>query len=89
MVGSRLRKARRLAGNQTPFMKANAPCPVNVTVPSLRQFPVISYIAGITGQFYPAWTDFIRKLARIIKSDVTAFADDGVTYIQLDAPRNN
>ena len=89
MVGAKLRKTRRLAGNQTPFAKANAPGPVKATVPSLRQFLAISYISGITGQFYPARTDFIRKLARIIKSEVTPLADDGVAYLQLDAPRSN
>jgi len=87
VVGAKLRQTRRLTGNQTPFVMANAPGPVKVTVPSPSQFPAISYLAGITDQFYPTRSDLIRELAGIVKSEVTALADDGVAYIQLDAPR--
>tara|TARA_B100000745_G_scaffold288752_1_gene226392 strand:+ start:3115 stop:3588 length:474 start_codon:yes stop_codon:yes gene_type:complete len=51
VVGAKLRQTRRLTGNQTPFVMANAPGPVKVTVPSPSQFPAISYLAGITDQF--------------------------------------
>ena len=87
VVGAKLRQTRRLTGNQTPFLMANAPGPVKVTVPSPSQFPAISYLAGITDQFYPTRSDLIRELSGIVKSEVAALADDGVAYIQLDAPR--
>ena len=87
VVGAKLRQARRLAGNQTPFVMANAPGPVKVTVPSPSQFPAISFQAGITDQFYPTRTDLLAELASIIRSEVAALAADGVAYIQLDAPR--
>ena len=87
VVGAKLRQTRRLTGNQTPFVMANAPGPVKVTVPSPSQFPAISYLAGITDQFYPTRSDLIRELSGIVKSEVAALADDGVAYIQLDAPR--
>ena len=87
VVGAKLRQTRRLTGNQTPFVMANAPGPVKVTVPSPSQFPAISYLAGITDQFYPTRSDLIRELSGIVKSEVAALADDCVAYIQLDAPR--
>jgi len=87
VVGAKLRQTRRLTGNQTPFVMANAPGPVKVTVPSPSQFPAISYLAGITDKFYPTRSDLIRELSGIVKSEVAALADDGVAYIQLDAPR--
>ena len=87
VVGAKLRQTRRLTGNQTPFVMANAPGPVKVTVPSPSQFPAISYLAGITDQFYPTRSDLIRELSGIVKSEVAALAEDGVAYIQLDAPR--
>ena len=87
VVGAMLRQTRRLTGKQTPFVMANAPGPVKVTVPSPSQFPAISYLAGITDQFYPTRSDLIRELSGIVKSEVAALADDGVAYIQLDAPR--
>ena len=87
VVGAMLRQTRRLTGNHTPFVMASAPGPVKVTVPSPSQFPAISYLAGITDQFYPTRSDLIRELSGIVKSEVAALADDGVAYIQLDAPR--
>jgi 5-methyltetrahydropteroyltriglutamate--homocysteine methyltransferase len=87
VVAAKLRKARRLTGNQAPFLMANGPGLVKVTVPSPNQFPAISFQAGITDQFYPTRSDLIRDLADIVKSEVAALADDGVAYIQLDAPR--
>ena len=87
VVGAKLRQTRRLTGNQTPFVMANAPGPVKVTVPSPSQFPAISCLAGITDQFYPTRSDLIRELSGIVKSEVAALAEDGVAYIQLDAPR--
>ena len=87
VVGAKLRQTRRLPGNQTPFVMANAPGPVKVTVPSPSQFPAISFQAGITDQFYPTRTDLLAELASIIRSEVAALAADGVAYIQLDAPR--
>ena len=87
VVGAKLRQTRRLTGNQTPFVMANAPGPVKVTVPSPSQFPAISYLAGITDQFYPTRSDLIRELSGIVKSEVAALAEDGVAHIQLDAPR--
>ena len=87
VVGAKLRQTRRLTGNQTPFVMANARGPVKVTVPSPSQFPAISFQAGITDQFYPTRSDLLAELAAIIKSEVAALAADGVAYIQLDAPR--
>ncbi|MEC8857043.1 MAG: hypothetical protein VYE19_04985 [Chloroflexota bacterium] len=72
VVGAKLRQTRRLTGNQTPFVMANAPGPVKVTVPSPSQFPAISYLAGITDQFYPTRSDLIRELSGIVKSEVAA-----------------
>ena len=87
VLGAKLRQTRRLTGNQTPFVMANAPGPVKVTVPSPSQFPAISYLAGTTDQFYPTRSDLIREMAGIVKSEVAALANDGVAYIHLDAPR--
>ena len=86
VVGAKLRQTRRLTGNQTPFVMANAPGPVKMTVPSPSQFPAISFQAGITDQFYPTRSDLLTDLAGIIKAEVAALAADGVAYIQLDAP---
>ena len=87
VVGAKLRRLRRLTGHQTPFLMANAPGPVKMTVPSPSQFPAITYQAGITDQFYATRTDLLWEIASIIKDEITALVEDGVPYIQMDAPR--
>ena len=87
VVGAKLRQIRRLTGNQTPFLMANASGPVKITVPSPSQFPAISFQAGVTDQFYPTRSDLLKELTSIIKAEIAALAADGVAYIQIDAPR--
>lgn len=87
VVGGKLRKIRRLTENQTAFLKAHASGPVKMTVPSPNQFPTISYQTGLTEQFYPTRSDLLWDIVEIIKAELAALAEEGVPYIQIDAPR--
>jgi 5-methyltetrahydropteroyltriglutamate--homocysteine methyltransferase len=87
VVGAKLRPVRRLAEHQTLFLKAHAPGPVKVTLPSPNQFPAISFQAGVTDQFYPTRSDLLWELVSIIKREIAALVEDGVPYIQVDEPR--
>ncbi|MCI0441143.1 MAG: hypothetical protein L0177_18730 [Chloroflexi bacterium] len=53
VVGGKLRQRRRLTAEQTAFLKAHAPGPFKMTVPSPNQFPAISFQKGLTDRFYP------------------------------------
>ena len=87
MVGGKLRRRHRLTGSQTDFLKANAPGPVKMTVPSPNQFPAICYQQGVTDQFYPTRSELLWDLVGIIKDEIQALLADGVSYIQMDEPR--
>ncbi len=87
VVGGKLRRRHRLTGSQTEFLKANAPGPVKMTVPSANQFPAICYQQGVTDQFYPTRSELLWDLAGIIKDEIQALLADGVSYIQMDEPR--
>ena len=87
VVGAKLRRVRRLTEHQTNFLKEHAPGPVKMPVPSPSQFPAISYQTGVTEEFYPTRSDLLWELASIIKSEINALVNDGVAYIQIDAPR--
>ncbi len=87
VVGGKLRRRRRLTGSQTEFLKANAPGPVKMTVPSPNQFPAICYQQGLTDRFYPTRSELLWDLAGIIKDEIQALLADGVPYIQMDEPR--
>jgi 5-methyltetrahydropteroyltriglutamate--homocysteine methyltransferase len=87
VVGGKLRQVRRLTEHQTQFLKAHAPGPVKMTVPSPNQFPAISFQPGVTDQFYPTRSDLLWELVSIIKREIAALVEDGVPYIQVDEPR--
>ena len=87
VVGGRLKQVRRLTGRQSAFMRRHVPGQYKITVPSPSQFPAISYQPGVTDQFYPTRSDLLWDIAEIIKSEVQALVEEGVRYIQIDAPR--
>ena len=87
VVGSMLRQVRRLTEHQSSFLQEHAPGRCKVTVPSPSQFPAISYQQGITDRFYPTRSELLWEIAEIIRSEIAALADEGVPYIQIDAPR--
>ncbi len=86
-VGGKLRQVRRLTEQQAAFLRAHAPGPYKMTVPSANQFPTLGFQPGLTDRFYPTRSDLLREVTAIIKSEVAALADEGVPYIQIDAPR--
>ena len=87
VVGAKLKQTRRLTGTQTAFLKANAPGPIKMTVPSPNQFPALVFQPGVTNAFYPTRTDLLHEITAILKCEVAALIQDGVEYIQVDAPR--
>jgi 5-methyltetrahydropteroyltriglutamate--homocysteine methyltransferase len=86
-VGAKLKQLHRLTDKQSVFLKANSPGPFKVTVPSANQFPTLGFQKGLTDKFYVTRSDLLWDIAGIIKSEIKALADEGVPYIQIDAPR--
>lgn len=87
VVASKLRQVRRLTGLQTDFLKTHASGPIKMTVPSPSQLPPICFQTGLTDQFYPTRSDLLSEFVSIVRAEITALVDDGVSYIQVDAPR--
>lgn len=87
VVGGKLRQLRRLTAHQTAFLKAHAPGPFKMTVPSPNQFPAISFQKGLTDRAYPTRSALLWDIVSIIKAEIAALVQEGVPYIQVDAPR--
>lgn len=87
VVGARLRQVRSLTGNQLPFLKAHAPGPVKMTVPSPSQFPALTFQPGLTDRFYESRSELMWTIAEFIRAEVAALVEEGANYIQMDAPR--
>jgi 5-methyltetrahydropteroyltriglutamate--homocysteine methyltransferase len=87
IVTARLRRERRLTGHELPFLKQHSPGAIKMTLPSATQFPAIAYKRGVSDRIYPTHSDFLRDVAAIIQAEVRALVEEGVQYVQIDAPR--
>jgi 5-methyltetrahydropteroyltriglutamate--homocysteine methyltransferase len=86
-VVDKIKQTRRLTGHELAFVKQHSPGDVKVTLPTANQFPAIYYKKGISDKVYPTYSAFLWDIVPIIKAEVQALVNDGVEYIQIDAPR--
>jgi 5-methyltetrahydropteroyltriglutamate--homocysteine methyltransferase len=87
IVNAKLRAVRPLTGHELPFLKANSPGAIKITLPSATQFPAISFKRGITDSVYDIHSSLLWDIVEIMKEEVARLSSQGVTYIQIDAPR--
>jgi 5-methyltetrahydropteroyltriglutamate--homocysteine methyltransferase len=85
-VGGRLRQTRKLTAHEIPFLKKHAGGPFKITLPAPSNFVIASYKAGVTDKFYPAHSDLLEELVKIVRGEIEWLLSEGATYIQLDAP---
>ena len=87
-VGGKLRPRRRLTAHEARFLAEHAPGPFKVTIPSATLLGPSSYRPGITDRYYVTPSALTYELAGIIRNEVQALIDEGVSYIQVDAPNH-
>ena len=87
IVTAKLRQLRPLTGHELPFLKAHSPLPIKITLPSATQFPAIAFKRGVTDQIYQDRSTLLWDIVEIMKRELSHLAADGVSYIQIDAPR--
>jgi 5-methyltetrahydropteroyltriglutamate--homocysteine methyltransferase len=87
IVTKKLKRVRRLAAHEAEFLTRHSPGDIKITLPSATQFPAISFQYGVTDQVYKDPTALLQEVAEIMKSEMEQLADEGVRYIQIDAPR--
>lgn len=87
IVNKKLRQTKPLTGHELPFSKSNCPGAIKITLPSATQFPAISFKRGITDAIYKDHSELLWAVVEIMKRDIAKLAGDGVSYIQIDAPR--
>ena len=86
-VVGKLRQTKRLTDHETAFLKQHSPGDIKMTLPTPNQFPAIVYKAGLSEKAYPTRSDFLCDIVPIFKSEIKALVDEGVKYVQIDAPR--
>lgn len=87
VVVSRIRQKKRLTRHQADFLARHSPGDIKMTLPSANQFPALMYQKGLSDRVYPTYSAFLWDVVPIIKSEIHAMVDEGVKYIQIDAPR--
>ena len=86
-VVAKLRQTKRLTKHEVDFLKQHAPGDIKMTLPTANQFPAIAYKRGVSERAYPTYSDFLWDIVPIMKAEIRALVDDGIKYIQIDAPR--
>lgn len=87
IVNKKLRQTRPLTGHELSFLKKNSTVAIKMTLPSATQFPAISFKAGVTDKIYKNHSELLWDIVEIMKSDLSKLSSEGVSYIQIDAPR--
>jgi len=87
VVTGKVRAKRRMTAHETGFLKQHSPGDIKMTLPTANQFPAISSKKGITDKVYASPSELLWDIVPVIKAEVNALANEGVKYIQLDAPR--
>jgi 5-methyltetrahydropteroyltriglutamate--homocysteine methyltransferase len=82
-----LRQQRRLTEQEVQFLKAHAPGPFKITIPSPTNFAYLCYEPGISDRFYASSAELLADLVAIVRRELEAVAEAGAAYLQLDAPR--
>jgi 5-methyltetrahydropteroyltriglutamate--homocysteine methyltransferase len=86
-VVARLRQTRRLTTHEVDFLNRHAPGDVKMTLPTANQFPAIAYKKGVSESAYPTYSEFLWDIVPIVKAEIHALVNEGIKYIQIDAPR--
>jgi 5-methyltetrahydropteroyltriglutamate--homocysteine methyltransferase len=87
LVVDKIKQKKRLTKHEVDFLKQHSPGDIKMTLPSANQFPAIAYKKGVSERAYKSYSEFLWDIVPIIQSEIVALANEGVRYIQIDAPR--
>jgi len=87
IVTRKIEQKKRLTSHELGFLRQHSPGDFKMTLPTANQFPAIMYKNGVTDGAYPTRSDFLWDVVPIIRAEIEALAQEGVKYIQVDAPR--
>jgi 5-methyltetrahydropteroyltriglutamate--homocysteine methyltransferase len=87
IVAGKIKKTKRLTDHELAFLREQQPGDIKITLPTANQFPAIAYKRGITDKVYPNHSALLWDIVPVIKSEIQALVNEGVQYVQIDAPR--
>ena len=87
IVVGKIQQTRRLTQHELDFMKQHSPGDIKITLPTANQFPAIYYKRGISDKIYPTHSALLWDIVPVIRTEIRALVNEGVQYVQIDAPR--
>jgi 5-methyltetrahydropteroyltriglutamate--homocysteine methyltransferase len=87
VVTAKLHQTRRLTGHELSFLLQHSPGAIKITIPSVTQFPAISFKRGVTDRVYKDHSELLWAIVDVMKAEMAQLSQEGVNYIQIDAPR--
>jgi 5-methyltetrahydropteroyltriglutamate--homocysteine methyltransferase len=87
VVTAKLQQLRRLTGHEISFLLQHSPGPIKMTLPSVTQFPAISFKRGVTDRVYKDHSELLWAIVDVMKAELAQLSREGLNYIQIDAPR--
>lgn len=82
----KLARRKRITDKETQFLKANAPGPFKLTLPSPVTLAPTAYKPGISDKAYRSWHELFDDYTALVAQECADMVRDGVPYLQLDAP---
>ena len=86
IVNGKLTRKKRITLDEIKFLKTFAPGAFKMTIPSPVTLSRASYRPGVTDRIYDTWEKLFLEYAGLVADEVKDMVDDGVSYVQLDAP---
>ncbi len=87
IVVGKIKQTKQLTQHEVAFMKRHSPGDIKITLPTANQFPAIYYKQGITDKVYATHSALLWDIVPVIKAEIQALVNEGVQYVQIDAPR--
>ncbi len=85
VAGGKLRQVRRLAGDESAFLRQHAPGAWKITMPGPMSAAGQLFKPGLTDAFYPTRRELADDIVGMLQREIRALIDEGVSYIQLDS----
>ena len=86
IIKGKLARKKRITAEEVYFLKACAPGPFKMTIPSPVTLSRSSWQASVSDRVYESWEKLFLDYASLVAAEITDMLNDGVTYVQLDAP---
>ena len=87
VIGDKVQRLRRLTAHESSFLNQHAGSPVKITLPSVSQIVSSYYRPGVSDAAYPSVSALYPDVISIVRQEIEDLVAEGVSYIQIDAPR--